>query len=91
MAQRFSGANALKRALSARLVFCILSLKSENRIMAMAGKTKAGFTKRVENGRLRLIPTNEAADTVEKLAPAFKKAAEYMINNRFPGILSNAK
>jgi hypothetical protein len=44
-----------------------------------------------ENGRLSLIPENEAVDTVEKLAPAFKEAAEYMAKNRFPGILSNAK
>jgi hypothetical protein len=47
------------------------------------------FAKRMENGRLSLIPENEAVDTVEKLATAFKEAAEYMVNNRFPGIMSN--
>jgi hypothetical protein len=56
----------------------------------MEGK-KSGFTKIVENGRLRLLPTNKAEETVEKLAPAFKEAAAYMIENRFPGILSNAR
>jgi hypothetical protein len=45
----------------------------------------------MENGRLRLLPANEASDTVEKLAPAFKDAAKYMIDNRFPGILSDVK
>jgi hypothetical protein len=49
------------------------------------------FTKTMENGRLRLLPANKAEDTVEKLTPAFKEAAEYMINNRFSGILNNAK
>ncbi len=52
----------------------------------MAEKT-ARFTKRMENGRLRLLPANEAVDTVEKLAPAFKEAAKYMIDNRFSGVL----
>jgi len=58
--------------------------------VAMANK-KSRFTKTMENGRLRLLPANKAEDTVEKLAPAFKEAAEYMIRNRFPGILSNAR
>jgi len=53
----------------------------------MAKKASA-FTKTIENGRLRLLPTNTAEETVEKLAPAFKKAADYMIKNRFPGTLS---
>jgi len=56
----------------------------------MAGKNSK-FAKTMENGRLRLLPVNEAVDTVEKLTPAFKEAAEYMINNRFPGIISNAR
>jgi len=53
----------------------------------MAKKVSA-FTKTIENGRLRLLPTNKAEETVEKLTPAFKKAAQYMIDNRFPGTLS---
>ena len=56
----------------------------------MAGR-KSRFTKTMEDGRLRLLPANKAEDTVEKLAPAFKEAAEYMIRNRFSGILSNAR
>jgi hypothetical protein len=54
-------------------------------------RTDSQFVKRMENGRLRLLPANEASDTVEKLAPAFKDAAKYMIDNRFPGILSDAR
>jgi len=54
-------------------------------------RTDSRFVKRMENGRLRLLPANEASDTVEKLAPAFKDAAKYMIDNRFPGILSDVK
>ncbi len=53
----------------------------------MASKN-AGFSKRIENGRLRLMPVNEAVNTVEKVTPFFKKIADHMINNRFPGILS---
>jgi len=49
---------------------------------------KVPFTKRIVNGRLMLMPTNEAVDTVEEITPAFKKIAENMINNRFKGILS---
>jgi len=52
---------------------------------------KSRFAKTMENGRLKLLPANEAEDTVEKLTPAFKEAAEYMINNRFPGIINNAR
>jgi len=54
-------------------------------------RTVSPFVKKMENGRLRLLPANEAPDTVEKLAPGFKDAAEYMIANRFPGILSDAR
>jgi len=49
---------------------------------------KIPFTKRMQNGRLMLMPTNEAVDTVEKITPAFKKIAENMIKNRFEGTLS---
>jgi hypothetical protein len=52
---------------------------------------KTIFAKKMENGRLRLLPANGAVDTVEELTSAFKEAAKYMIDNRFPGILSNAK
>jgi len=55
----------------------------------MGGKTSR-FTKTIENGRLRLLPTNKAETTVEQLTPAVKEAARYMIENRFQGILSNA-
>jgi hypothetical protein len=51
-------------------------------------RTVSPFVKRMENGRLRLLPANEAPDTVEKLAPAFEDAAKYMIDNQFPGVLS---
>jgi len=56
----------------------------------MANKTSR-FTKTIENGRLRLLPANKAETTVEQLTPAFKEAADYMIKNRFLGILSNAR
>ncbi len=48
----------------------------------------AGFSKRIENGRLRLMPVNEAIDTVEKVTPAFKRIADCMTKNGFQGILS---
>jgi hypothetical protein len=49
---------------------------------------KSGFTKKIENGRLRLLPVNEAVDTVEKITPAFKRIAKSMIASRFQGTLS---
>jgi hypothetical protein len=54
-------------------------------------KSKSAFAKTMEKGRLRLLPVNKAKNTVKQLAPGFKKAADYMIKNRFPGVLSNAK
>jgi hypothetical protein len=61
------------------------------RIIVAKNRTGSQFVKRMENGRLRLLPANEASDTVEKLASPFKEAAKYMIDNRFPGILSDAR
>ncbi len=51
-------------------------------------KKASSFVKTMDNGRLRLLPANKAEDTVEKITPAFKKVAKYMIANRFPGTLS---
>jgi hypothetical protein len=66
-------------------IFYITCRKKRRHIMA---KAKSAFAKTMENGRLSLLPANKAGDTVEKLAPEFKKAASYMIKNRFPGIFS---
>ena len=41
-----------------------------------------------ENGRLMLLPEDKEPKSVTDVAPAFKKAAEYMIDNNFPGVLS---
>jgi len=45
------------------------------------------FTKTIENGRLRLLPTDNVEETIEKITPAFKRAVQYMIDNRFSGTL----
>jgi len=41
-----------------------------------------------EDGYLQLTPENSEAKTVIDVAPAFKEAVDYMIDNRFPGVLS---
>jgi hypothetical protein len=43
-----------------------------------------------EDGRLQLLPAENGKPekSPKEIAPAFKKAAEYMIKNKFPGILS---
>jgi len=64
-------------------------------------KKKSRFTKTMdwlnniparidENGRLMLLPAENGKPekSPKEIASAFKKAAEYSIKNKFPGILS---
>jgi len=64
-------------------------------------KKKSRFTKTMawlnnipartnEDGRLQLLPAENGKPekSVKEISSAFKKAAKYMIRNKFPGILS---
>jgi hypothetical protein len=42
----------------------------------------------VKDGYLMLKPENREAKSVEEVTPAFKEGAEYMIKNKFPGVLN---
>jgi hypothetical protein len=44
-----------------------------------------------EDGYLQLMPENDEAKSVKKVAPHLDKVAEYIISNDFPGVLSEAK
>jgi hypothetical protein len=42
-----------------------------------------------EDGRLQLLPVNsEPTKSVKDVAPALEEAVEYMIKNKFPGVLN---
>jgi len=42
-----------------------------------------------ENGRLQLIPENSERTSVKDVASAVTEGVDYMINNKFSGILAN--
>jgi len=69
--------------------------------ISIMAKKKSRFTKtmvwlnniparRDENGRLMLLPAENGKPekSPKEIATAFKEAADYMIRNKFPGILS---
>jgi hypothetical protein len=44
-----------------------------------------------EDGYLQLIPENDEAKSVKDVAPRFESVAKYIMDNNFPGVLSEAK